>query len=230
MRVQTAYGWAGEVSNKKLGLCSVPGVFCFLNVCFHHSTLFFPSYLHLIAVPPHLVVTARFISGVYISRIWDFFILILGERKGEGGRLNRSNPRRARKLLARHPQKITSQSLLAHIGSPVYPWTNPVELGIVKWSGSVVSHSLRPHRQQPTRFRCPWGFLGKNTGVGCHFLLQGIFPTQGLNPGLLHCRQSLYHLSYQGTPNSLRRSHRSLSQISFPQALGLCKSSWANKS
>ena len=40
---------------------------------------------------------------------------------------------------------------------------------------------------------------GKNTGVGCHFLLQGIFPTQGLNPGLLHCRQTLYPLSYQGS-------------------------------
>ena len=38
---------------------------------------------------------------------------------------------------------------------------------------------------------------GKNTGVGCHALLQGIFPTQGLNPGLLYCRQFLYHLSHQ---------------------------------
>ena len=39
---------------------------------------------------------------------------------------------------------------------------------------------------------------GKNTGVGCHVLLQGIFPTQGSNPGLPHCRQILYHLSHQG--------------------------------
>ena len=39
--------------------------------------------------------------------------------------------------------------------------------------------------------------LGKNTGVGCHFLLQGIFPTQGSNPGLPHCRQILYSLSHQ---------------------------------
>ena len=38
---------------------------------------------------------------------------------------------------------------------------------------------------------------GKNTGVGCQALLQGIFPTQGSNPGLLHCRQILYHLSHQ---------------------------------
>ena len=40
---------------------------------------------------------------------------------------------------------------------------------------------------------------GKNTGVGCHALLQGIFPTQGSNPGLQHCRQILYHLSHQGS-------------------------------
>ena len=38
--------------------------------------------------------------------------------------------------------------------------------------------------------------------MGCHFLLQGIFPTQGSNPGLLHCRQMLYHLSHQGSPIS----------------------------
>ena len=41
------------------------------------------------------------------------------------------------------------------------------------------------------------GLPGKNTGMGCHFLLQGIFPTQGLNLGLLHCWQMLYHLSHQ---------------------------------
>jgi len=41
---------------------------------------------------------------------------------------------------------------------------------------------------------------GKNTGLGCHALLQGIFPTQGLNPDLWPCRQILYHLSHQGSP------------------------------
>ena len=45
----------------------------------------------------------------------------------------------------------------------------------------------------------PWNSPGKNTGVGCHSLFQGIFLTQGLNPGLLHCRQLLYHLSHQGS-------------------------------
>ena len=41
--------------------------------------------------------------------------------------------------------------------------------------------------------------LCKNTGVGCHALLQGIFPTQGLNPGLPDCRQIVYLLSHQGS-------------------------------
>ena len=44
---------------------------------------------------------------------------------------------------------------------------------------------------------------GKNTGVGCHNLLQGIFPTQGSNPGLPYCQQILYHLSPLGSPRIL---------------------------
>ena len=50
-----------------------------------------------------------------------------------------------------------------------------------------------------TKLLCPWDFQGKSTGVGCHFLLQGIFPTQGSNPGLSHYRQTLYRLSHQGS-------------------------------
>ena len=49
-----------------------------------------------------------------------------------------------------------------------------------------------------TKLLHPWDFQGKSTAVGCRFLLQGIFPTQGSNPGLSHCRQTLYHLSHQG--------------------------------
>ena len=52
-------------------------------------------------------------------------------------------------------------------------------------SRSVMSHSMWPHGLQPARLLCPWDSPGKNTGVGCHFLLQGIFTTQGLYPGLL---------------------------------------------
>ena len=50
-----------------------------------------------------------------------------------------------------------------------------------------------------SRLLCPWDFPGKHTGVSCYFLLQGIFPMQGLNPGLLHYRQILYYLSHQGS-------------------------------
>ena len=67
-------------------------------------------------------------------------------------------------------------------------------------SHSVVSDSLRPHGLSPTRLLCPWDSPGKNTGMGCHSLLQGIFPIQGLNLGLLPCRWILYHLSHQESP------------------------------
>ena len=64
-------------------------------------------------------------------------------------------------------------------------------------SHSVVPDSLQPHGLQPARLLCPWDSPGKNTEVGCHFLLWEIFPTQGSNPGLLQCWQILYHLSYR---------------------------------
>ena len=67
-------------------------------------------------------------------------------------------------------------------------------------SCSVVSDSLQPHGLQPTRILCPWDSLGKDTGVGCHALLQGISLTERLNPSLLPCRQILYHLSHPGSP------------------------------
>ena len=48
---------------------------------------------------------------------------------------------------------------------------------------------------------CPWNYPGKNPRVGGHSLQQGIILTQGLNLGLLHCGQILYHLSHQGSPS-----------------------------
>ena len=62
-------------------------------------------------------------------------------------------------------------------------------------SRSVVSDSLRPHR-----LYSPWNSPGQNTGVGRLSLLQGIFPTQGSNPGLPHCRWILYQLNHKGSP------------------------------
>ena len=70
-------------------------------------------------------------------------------------------------------------------------------------SRSVMSNSLQPHGLWPTRLLCPWNSSGKNTGVGCHFLLHGIFPTQGLNPSLQPCRWTLHQLSHKGSPRIL---------------------------
>ena len=61
---------------------------------------------------------------------------------------------------------------------------------------STFCYLMDYHRS--TRILCSWNFPGKNSGMGCHFLLQEIFLTQGLNLGLLHCRQILYPLSHQG--------------------------------
>ena len=47
-------------------------------------------------------------------------------------------------------------------------------------------NSVRPRGLQPARLLCPWDSPGMSTGVGCHFLLQGIFPIQGWNPHFLH--------------------------------------------
>ena len=65
--------------------------------------------------------------------------------------------------------------------SPVRPFVTPMEY-------SLPGSSIRP-----------WDFPGNRTGVGCHFLLQGTFLTQGSIPGLLHRRQTLLPLSHQGT-------------------------------
>ena len=69
-------------------------------------------------------------------------------------------------------------------------------------SRSVLSNSLQ---SQTAACQIPlsmgiWDYPGITTGVGCHALLQGIFPTQGLNLGLPQCKQILYHLRHQGSP------------------------------
>ena len=65
-------------------------------------------------------------------------------------------------------------------------------------SCSVVSDSLRPHG-----LYSPWNSPSQNPGVGSLSLVQGIFPTQDLNPGLSHCRWILYQLSHKGSPRIL---------------------------
>ena len=69
-------------------------------------------------------------------------------------------------------------------------------LASVSKSRSVVSDFLRPHG-----LYSPWNSLGQSTGVGCLSLLQGVFPAQGLNPGLPHCGRILYQLNHKGSPS-----------------------------
>ena len=73
---------------------------------------------------------------------------------------------------------------------------------------SVVSDSLRPHG-----LYSPWNSPGQNTGIGSLFLLQGIFRTQGSNPGLPHRRRILYQLSHKGSPVNVKLKVKSLSRV-----------------
>ena len=82
------------------------------------------------------------------------------------------------------------------------------------------SHSVMSNSLQPQGLYSPWNSPGQNTGVDSLSLLQEIFPTQVLNPGLLHCMQILYKLSHKGSPGT------SLGEIMFCLGqyfiLGLC--------
>ena len=83
---------------------------------------------------------------------------------------------------------------LSHQGSPILSLKVKVKVE----SRSIVSYSLQPHE-----LYSPWNSPGHSTGVGSLSLLQGIFPTQGLNPGFPHYRQILYQLSHKGSPKIL---------------------------
>ena len=79
-------------------------------------------------------------------------------------------------------------SHLKHSRNPRFYYKSKI-LFVVVVSRSVLSDSLRVRELSPARPLCPWDFPGKNTGMGCHFPLQGIFLTQASNPSLLHRRQ-----------------------------------------
>ena len=81
-----------------------------------------------------------------------------------------------------------------------FPWDFPgnvhgMDNGIFHFQAMFMGHFQDISRQYP------WDFPGNSTGVDCHFLLQWIFPTQGLNPGLPHCIEMLYSLRHQGSLN-----------------------------
>ena len=92
---------------------------------------------------------------------------------------------------------ILSGYSLMVLGDSLVPWIS-IKFEWVSESRSVVLDSLRPHG-----LLSPWNSPRQNIGVGSLSLLQGIFPSQGLNLGLPHCRQILYQLSHKGSPRIL---------------------------
>ena len=97
----------------------------------------------------------------------------------------------------------------ADVEPSLYPWNKShsiMVLLLLLFSSSVMSNSLRPYGLQASRLLCPWNFPGKNMGAGCHFLLQGIFSTQGSNLRLscIFCvgRWILYHWTTWEAPLS----------------------------
>ena len=79
-----------------------------------------------------------------------------------------------------------------------------------------MSNSSWPHGLQLVRGLCPWNSPGQNTGVGSRSLLQRIFPTQGSNPGLLHCRWILFTIRITGKPKNIEVGSLSPLQWIFP--------------
>ena len=88
-----------------------------------------------------------------------------------------------------------------------------------------MSDSLQPRGLQPPRLLRPWDPPGKSAGVGCHFLLQGIFLTQGSKPGLQYCGEILNHLSHQGRPLSwLNMTSNKVQRCPADPSLTMCPS------
>ena len=93
-----------------------------------------------------------------------------------------------------------------------------------------VSHSVMSDSETPWtvthQAHLSMEFPGKNTGVGSHSLLQGIFPTRGSNLSLLHCRQILYHLSHQGSPRHVHGDAKSSASLYTGAGSNLTDKDW----
>ena len=89
-------------------------------------------------------------------------------------------------------------------------------------SPSVVSNSLQPHKLQPSRLLCPWSSPGKNTRVGCHSLLQGIFPDPGIKPRSPALQADSLAAELPGPPRASCYNHYIIILVAklFPIVLG----------
>ena len=121
---------------------------------------------------------------------------------------------------------ITFLPKVCIVKAMVFPVVRCMDVSSSSVSHSVVSDSLWPTNQL-TRLLCPWDSPGKNTGVGCHSLLQRVFLTQGSNPSLLHCRHILYHLSYRKISWTIKKAeHRKIDSFELWCWRRLLRVSW----
>ena len=107
---------------------------------------------------------------------------------------------------AKHPRNIWRIKENQVFCSTAETCESCLYVGLLLLLKALVAHlylTLRSHGSYPARILCLWDFSGKNTGVGCHFLLQGIFPTQGWKPCLLYCQAGSLPLNHQGSPNKI---------------------------
>ena len=102
----------------------------------------------------------------------------------------------------------SSERKMIHLSQCTGSWKMSESVLVV-----VVAESLQPHGLDPARLLCPWEFSGKNTGVGCHFFLQGIFPDLGLNLSLLHWQVDPLPWSPQGSPSVSQSCQKRMWQI-----------------
>ena len=116
-----------------------------------------------------------------------------------------------------HTPPPTRTQKQAWVLDQTLPWA-PKMLAADSAPSMHVSDSLWPYEPQSARFLCLWDFPGKNTGVGCHFFLQGIFLNQGSNSWLLHCRQILYHWATGKAPPLPQEPRRFHSTTALLQA------------
>ena len=121
-------------------------------------------------------------------------------------------------LLLLHQFHLRSSGLKSRrLGTPVKLIHFGVQQKLIQlWVGEWVNVTVMSNCLWPHGLYSPWSSPGQNTGVGSLSLLQWIFPTQGLNPGLPHCRQILHSLSHKGSP-------RILEWVAYPFSSG---SSW----
>ena len=121
-------------------------------------------------------------------------------------------------LLCEHPfTSLLTQShpVLSHLSIHCHSQYNSAPSALFYIESESESHSVVSDSLQPHRLYSPWNSQCQNTGVGGLSFLQGIFPTQGSNPGLPHCRWILYQLSHKGSPRIWSGSLNHLQRV-FP--------------